>query len=1123
MSTMRLGLIAAALLAASGATAAPTLEQAFTAPDSAARPRVWWHWIDGNVTREGITRDLEWMQRNGIAGFQLFDIGRGYPAYVDKTVEFMSPEWKRMVRHAASEADRLGLEMTLASSAGWSVSGGPGVAPASAMKKLVWSETRLKGGQRYNAELPQPPTDNGPFQDLGRRPPFRLNGQPRWSVPLPEETDYRDVRVIAYRIPAAEAVAPTPVVTASAGTPDAAVLRDGLYKAAFVLPINESAEPWLRYDFGAPVTIRSLRLAIAWPEDKASPMPEGTIEASDDGVAYRKLQELPLRSTVSGPPLYTLSLPETRARYFRIVLKPGSGFSFPGLPLRDIREFRITEADLSPIARPNRYEAKAAFAVLHDYDAAATQAVAADSVVAVDSVIDVTHRLNTDGRFDWTPPAGDWTVIRFGTSLTGQINAPATLAGTGFEVDKYSVAEVRDYLEHYYGSVFAELDGLTGKRGLRALLVDSFEAGQANWTPAMLDEFRKRRGYDATPWLPVLANRIVGSAQDSDRFLWDFRRTLADMLAENHYGTIAEYAKAHGLGYYGEAMGVDLPTTGDGLQAKRYPTIPMAEFWQVAPDQPSLPNHIADVREAASAAHVYGQNIVATESFTGFPLPTTPAPYTTTPWMLKPLADRFMALGVNQFVIHTAVHQPIEKAPGFTLSIFGQYFSRHETWGEMARGWTDYLARASSLLQQGRYAADIAYFYGEGAAVTVPGGAITDPAIPTGYAYDFVNRDMLLQDFKVDDGELLAPSGVRYKLLVLPATLREISLPLLQRLDALVRAGAVLVGPRPRAAAGLQASDAEVDALARKLWGELDGKTRVSRNHGAGRVYWSATLDDVLAKEKLAPDLRFSGAGSERIVAIHRHLDDGEVYFVANQANVAVDIEADLRVANRDPELWYPDDGRRVSAAFRQSDGRTRVPLRLAPYESTFIVLRAATTQIERRVDTKPSTVLATLDGSWTLSFAKDRGAPERIDLPSLTSWSEHSDPGVRYYAGTATYRRNLVLDTLPSQDRLLLDLGTVHELAHVRVNGVDVGIAWKPPYRVDIGKALKPGSNTLEIEVANLWPNRFVGDLQPDAKRQYTFSTFDLYAPLLAKLPFTAETPLQPSGLLGPVRLITE
>ncbi|MGH8444079.1 MAG: glycosyl hydrolase, partial [Solimonas sp.] len=785
------GAAALALLAAQAAAAAapipePTddaLAQQFRAPGADARPRVWWHWIDGNVTQDGITRDLEWMQRIGVAGFQLFDVGRGYPALVDEPAAFMSPQWLRLVRHAAAEADRLGLEMTLASSGGWSETGGPSVQPASAMKKLVWSETDLRGGQRFSGKLPQPPSANGPFQDVAMQSAFKIGGEPKWDQPAPDTPYYADARVIAYR----QAVGDPPKAraTASAGTPDAALLRDGRFDRAFVLPVapsqgDQPGENWLALDFGAPVTVRSLRLGILWPQGTGSAMPGGSVQVTDDGKTWHTLAPLPDPGSAAGLPVYTMALPETRARHFRVLVQPSKGFSLPGLPVRSIEEFRFTELDFSAVARPNRYEAKAGYATLHDYESAATPATTA----AIDpaSVVDLTSRLRADGTLDWTPPPGHWKVLRFGYSLTGAINRPATAAGSGYEVDKYSAHDVRAYLDAHYGPVFAALGPLVGARGLRAVLTDSWEAGQANWTPAMIEEFRARRGYDPTPYLPVLADQIVGSAEASDRFLWDFRRTLADLLAEAHYKTVADFAREHGLAYYGEAMGIGLPTTGDGLQDKRYPTVPMAEFWQVPPSQPSWPNHIADVREAASAAHVYGQNIVATESFTSFPFPGMPTPYATTPWLLKPLADRFMALGVNRFVIHTAPHQPLEQGPGFTLSMVGQYFSRHETWGEHARGWMDYLARSSQLLQAGRYAADIAYFYGEGAAVTVPDGAVTDPAIPAGYAYDFVGRDMLLQDFRVQDGRLVAPSGVSYRLLLLPSSTTSLSLPLARKL-----------------------------------------------------------------------------------------------------------------------------------------------------------------------------------------------------------------------------------------------------------------------------------------------------------------------------------------------------
>ncbi|HVT36912.1 MAG TPA: glycosyl hydrolase, partial [Nevskiaceae bacterium] len=971
------------------------------------------------------------------------------------------------------------------SAPGWSETGGPNVQPASAMKKIVYSETRVEGGKPFHGVLPMPPANFGPYQDVVRKPPFQINGEPKSTVPPLADTHwYADTRVIAYRLPAGEAMQQVARVSASAGTPDAGLLRDGKFDRAFVLPLAANGQDnWVQYDFGAPATVRSLRVGTRWSDGRASGLSEGRVEASDDGVTFRNIAALPPAATSANLPLYTLALPETRARYFRLVIKPASGFSFPGLPLRKFDQFQITELDFSSAARPNRYEAKAAYAVLADYDSAASVEVGADAAIDAGSVVDLTAQLQPDGRLDWTPPSGEWNVIRFGAALTGQTNAPATSAGTGYEVDKLSAREGRNYLDQYYGSLLAADGPLAGTHALQAILTDSWEAGQENWTPALLEEFRALRGYDATPYLPVLADHIVGSAAISDRFLWDFRRTLADMLAENHYKVIADYAHEHGLAYYGEAMGIDLPTTGDGLQDKRYPTVPMGEFWQVAPDKPSNGNHIADVREAASAAHVYGQNIVATESFTGFPLPGVPVPYSTTPWLLKPLADRFMTHGVNRFVIHTAVHQPLERGPGFTLSIFGQYFSRLETWGEQARGWMDYLARSSELLQQGRYAADIAYFYGEGAAATVPAGAVTDPAMPAGYGYDFVCRDMLLKDFTVKDGRLLAPSGTSYRLLVLPASTTRMTLALVRRLREFVAAGAVLVGPRPQGANGLADSDADVLAVASDLWGDLSAASKSARAYGKGRVYWSQPLADVLAAEKLAPDIAFKiQGGSDKLISIHRHLDDGELYFIANQDAAAVRVDADLRVSGRAAELWHADDGRIEAASFHQQSGRTVVPLALAPYEAVFVVLRRSTVARVHAERAERMQALGTIDGAWEVSFTPDRGAPPVAHFDALASWSDNADAGVRYFSGTATYHKTMQVPKTWFEHgrRLLLDLGAVHETAQVSINGRDAGIAWKPPYRVDVTGLLKPGANDVEIAVANLWANRFIGDQQP-------------------------------------------
>ena len=599
-----------------------------------------------------------------------------------------------------------------------------------------------------------------------------------------------------------------PTVTSSGGAIDAALLSDGDYVKSVGLPIAAAGSTaWIQFEFPQPVAIRGVSLALAgfkWPFGPPPPGPD--FEASDDGRTYRKTANIP-RSTAEQN---TVSFAPVRARFFRVVFPPpppndfGLGdLDFPLPP--PAKEHQIAELVLHAGARVNRFEEKAAFAPLADLTPFPTPAVAPDDAVRKASVVDLTAKMRPDGTLDWTPPAGQWLVLRLGYSLLGITNHPAPPEGTGFEVDKLNPEHVKSYMTTYLDNYQSAVGPLMGKRGLQFLISDSWEAGAQNWTENMLAEFARRRGYDPHPWLPALTGRVVESAAATDRFLWDFRRCLSDMLAEYHYDQITAILKERGMGHYGEAHESGRAFIGDGMEAKRTNDVPMAAMWTQRPGVNAEQHGFnADIRESASVAHLYGQNLVAAESLTA-----ASGAWAWSPATLKPTADKELAMGLNRFVIHTSVHQPlVDKGPGLGLGPFGQWFTRNETWAEPAKAWVSYLARSSFMLQQGRFVADIAYYYGEDSNVT----ALFDkqaPAIPAGYNFDYVNAHALVHLLSVSDGQLVAPSGMRYRVLALDPNSRHMSLPVLRKIRELVAAGAVVSGSKPIATPSLSDDDAQ--------------------------------------------------------------------------------------------------------------------------------------------------------------------------------------------------------------------------------------------------------------------------------------------------------------------------
>lgn len=1061
--------------------------------------------MNGNITKEGIKLDLEWMKRVGIGGFQNFDASIFTPQVVDKRLVYMTPEWKEAFLYATQLADKLGLEMAIAGSPGWSESGGPWVKPAQGMKKVVWSETRIQGGKPFAAVLPKPPDTTGPFQNIEKTAGIL-------AANIAPASHYADSAVIAFRAPASEADGQTPVVTSSGGKIDSLLLADGDLSKTVSLPAPKKGErAWIQFEYAKPQSVYALTLTVRVAEGPLSqftPASEGGayLQSSDDGVKFVTIATLPS----GGLAQHTSAFPKTTARFFRIAfdapVAPPNPFSsddplFASINPAAPKDFKVAELVLHASARAHRFEEKAAFAALPDLSPLPTPSASADAAVAKESVIDLTSKMRPDGTLDWNPPAGDWVVLRFGYSLTGHTNSPASAEATGLEVDKLSKAHVKAYFETYLDMYKETTKGLMGKRGLQYVITDSWEAGVQNWTEEMTAEFAKRRGYDLRLWLPALAGYVIESGEATDRFLWDFRKTLGDLVTEHHYDQLTEILRQRGMGRYSESHESGRAFIGDGMEVKRNATIPMSAMWTQAPGVNSEQyGYNADIRESASVAHLYGQNLVAAESLTAFS-----GGWSWSPETLKPTADKELAMGLNRFVIHTSVHQPlIDKKPGLGLGPFGQWFNRNESWAEQAKPWVDYLSRCSYMLQQGRFVADVLYFYGEDSNVTALFAA-KSPDIPAGYSFDYVNADALLHIIKAQRGRMTTKSGMNYRVLVLDPHCRQASVPVLRKIAEIAKAGVAIVGAKPESPLSLSDNPEEFRALVSQIWGS-----------NKANVYTGKPLASVLPALKIEPDFVYGGIrGDANLLFVHRNIQGGDLYFVSNRNNRGESVEVAFRVSGKVAELWRPDTGKTEPISFRMENGGTRVPLELAPYESVFVVFRKATDDLERTVPpASPLLQIVALEGAWQVSFQANRGAPERVALDKLSSWSESADPGVRFFSGKAIYAKTVQApaDWLTSEGGVWLDLGDVKNIAEVFVNGRPLGTLWKPPFRVDIKDALKEGENTLEIGVTNLWVNRLIGDLQPNAKQKHAFSVFPFY---------NAKSPLKASGLLGPVRLL--
>jgi hypothetical protein len=1094
------------------------LKSGFENPPEGARPRVWWHWMNGNITKEGIKLDLEWMHRVGLGGYQNFDAALSTPQVVQKRLVYMTPEWKDAFKYATALGVQLGLEEAIAGSPGWSESGGPWVPASQGMKKYVWSEARIEGGQPFTGLLAHPPSNTGAFQNLSTRD---LLERPEGSKAIPQF--YADVAVIAYRAPASDVPLESlhPKVTASAGNIDVAMLSDGDLEKTTKLPIPAAGQSaWIQYEFAEPQTIRSVTIVTKSVRSIAAMLagigsPEKSLEASDDGQDFRAVVKLP----DDGAPEHTVSFPAVTAKFFRVVFKRtpppplpawASGIDPASLGIRvgpPPTDYEIAELVLHPGARVNRFEDKAAFSSLGDLYEFATPSIDPADAVSKSDVIDLTSKMRADGTLDWTPPADRWVILRFGYSLLGITNHPATAEATGLEVDKLNHTYVKNYMETYLDSYKQTVGGdYMGKRGIRYVINDSWEAGSQNWTDDILAQFKKLRGYDPLPWMPVLAGKVVESAEASDRFLWDFRKTISDLIANEHYGQLEATLHEWGMGHYGESHESGRAFVADGMEVKKFNEVPMSAMWTQTPGvNKEQYSYNADDRESASVAHIYGQNLAAAESMTA-----AAAPWAWSPATLKPTADQELLNGINRFVIHESAHQPlVGKAPGMTLGPFGQWFNRNETWAEEAGPWVKYIARSSYLLQQGHFGADVVYFYGEDSNLTA---IFRDkaPDVPEGYGFDYINADGLIHMLSAREGRITTKSGMEYRLLALDPRSQHMSLPVLRAIHKLVEDGAVVAGQKPTDDPSLADNQAEFQRLNDELFGDGTGVHTV----GKGTVYAGQNAEAALKAMNVAPDFDHTRPESDtRLLFVHRKLADGDLYFVDNRSDRDETVDAAFRVTGKAPELWHAETGQSEPASYNIADGRTTVPLHLEPWGTVFVVFRKPTQETSRTLPKVVVTDLATIEGPWNVAFQPGRGAPASITLDKLISWTESTDPGVKYFSGAGTYTKTVQAspEWFKKGAKLWINLGEVKNLAEVKVNGKSLGIVWHTPYSVDATSALKPGANEVTIKVINAWVNRLIGDQQPDATVKYTFADVK---------PYRANSPLQSSGLLGPVHI---
>lgn len=1067
-------------------------------PPVESRLRAYWWWLNGNVTKKAVSRDLEEMKKKGFGGALICDAGGAEQDGNDKVplgVPFFSPEWREIYKHTLREANRLGLEIGLNIQSGWNL-GGPMVTPDDAGKKLVYSETVLKGPLKYESKLPMPQV---------------------------RDNYYRDLFVVAYPLKKRASEIENFKVSSFQENFPAKNLFDGNTNTFWVSSGKEPGEgptadkpEFVEIQFKDLKQIQKVNIV---PRPGYGPN-KIKVQASTDGTKFSEAGDFVVRRSATTITFKTPIL----SKIFRIYVLSAEDPKFPDKPrnvqIAEIYIYDINGKELAhgggrkPIMnweekalhRPLHFSAPDTTPLLVDYPAEEGE----EDALAKD-VVDLTGKLGADGILNWDVPEGGWQVIRFGCTI-GDRARVSTCSDNwkGYAIDAFDAGAFVRYWNAVVEPLIEDAGNIAGKT-LKYLHTDSWEIEPVNWTPTLREEFRKRRGYDFLPYLPVLTGKIIQNREVSNRFLHDYRRTFGDLAIDNHYKLFKEFAHKHGLQIHPESGGPHAVPI-DAQQCLGFNDIPMSEFWAW-----SWRHRIGDAnrffcKQPASAAHIYGRKFVAAEGFT-----TIGPHWQETIWdNLKPSFDYAACEGMNLLVWHAFVCSPEEFGlPGIQY-FAGTHFNPNSTWWNWSEAFLSYINRCQWMLQQGLFVADVCYYYGD----HVPNFAqlkASDPAkILPGYDYDVITAEAIIERLSVKDGRLVLPDGMNYAALVLPDR-EAISLNVLKKIRTLIQEGGIVIGKKPKKATGLTnypLCDEEVKKISDELWGAGNGTPSKT---GKGRVIADKSTREVLISMGIEPD--FDIVEKEFLSEfnyIHRRDNGADIYFVSNKTNQWRNVNCSFRVSDKAPEMWNPVTGeRQFAAAYKTHEKRIVVPLEFPPYGSWFVVFREPISKHPPTRDRNSYEFksLVEITPPWTVVFDKKYVPVEKVVFDKLISWTQHQNSDIRYYSGAGTYIKEFEIKTDNLSDKkYYLDLGYLRELASVKINGKEVGIVWAPPFRVEITSALKSGMNKLEVTIVNFWPNRIIGDMNLPENKRFTKTNIRK---------FTKDSPLMESGLFGPVRIL--
>ena len=1074
----------------------------FKNPPSTVRIHTWWHWIDGRITREGITKDLESMHEQGIVQATILNVGMsaGKDLGVEKIL-FNSEQWYDMFMWALQEAERLEITIGVHNCDGWSESGGPWVTPEMSMKKFVFTKTMVYG-KKDNIQLPRP---------------------------LCETEFYRDVAVIAYKNMddgTGKPSADLPGIIIN-GNIDGMPLADGnpesmveIRKNDCIRISNKSGRAKSKISL-----MQNFKGAFYFPGPKTI---EYTLKASDDGIHYRKVADIATNKFYM-PEM--VDFPATNAKYFQIEvsnihnLRPWHHAA--------LAELQLFSDDEDPAYNPTILYPleKTASARILEPEKLYTSNSGLDSkqIIPLGSIVDLTDDMKADGTLNWENKEGNWSVIRFGYTTTGAENGPATKEGRGLECDKLDTAAVNLHFRNFPQKLVEQAGKFTGKT-FKFLLIDSWERGYQTWTQLMPQEFENLRGYDIINWIPVLCGETIESTELSEAFLYDFRKTIADLFEQNYYRHFSDLCHKNGLELHGEVMYGD---TGpfppvDILRTNSYMDMPMYEFWAEQNNQnlvEYVPSSDLMVNFPVYTSNFYGKSVIGAEAYTGF------AHYSESPSDLKLFGDRAYCSGITQMILHSYVHQPAEKKPGLTLGQHGSHFNRHNSFWQYAKGWSDYQARIQYILQNSKISAGILYYLGDQLPQFFENKTINN--LPEGYQSIPCNYDVLRQ-LSVENGKIKFSEEQSYSLLVLPDW-PMMEYQTLEQVARLVKSGAVVYGTKPEkmfSLSGIRDNKKSFEELVATLWSGYNETDTGSNTYGKGKVIWNEPIGQLLTEFKLKPDFTTNQPDSLNLMYIHRNTRNSDVFFVVNQQDSVLARECFFNMTGRIPEIWDAVTGEiKKPAVYYEENGQIRIPVTFKPKESLLFIfsdgkpvdhickVETNGKQIfhSNETNNKIPEVFEVKDFKGKIIFSPVNSTEtDTVEITEPGSFTDFSLPEIKYFSGTARYIIEFDLPEafLADAGSISLSLGKMDATARVSLNNEPLGFIWMPNTELPVKQIVK-SQNRLEIELATTCRNRIIGDLieYGDLKNLWTSGPVKNF--------LKRESPLKPSGIEGPLRLI--